>query len=261
MLGERAAQLAGTMSGRRAADAGDRPRADDAPRLLILDEPSLGLSPKFVDIVFAELTALHGEGLTIVMVEQKASRALGVSDSAMSCTWARSRSPTGRRAAVDDKVKRAYLGELPPELEPSASPRRTPDEHHAEASTAAPQAPRAGRARRHPRPRRATFIAGPFCSTQLAEFGAEVIKLELPVVGDAAAQVRHPDADRGDSLPWLQETRNKKSLTLDLRKPEGAELLQAPGPQGRRAGRELPARHAREVGPRLGRRCRKRTAS
>ena len=71
-----------------------------------------------------------------------------------------------------------------------------------------------------------SFLAGPFCSTQLAEFGADVVKLELPVVGDP---LRHFGSitPSGDSLPWLSECRNKKSATLDLRKPEGAELLKA----------------------------------
>lgn len=69
-----------------------------------------------------------------------------------------------------------------------------------------------------------SFLAGPFCSTQLAEFGAEVWKLELPGVGDALRKFGTMTPS-GDSLPWLQETRNKKVATLDLRKPEGAELL------------------------------------
>jgi crotonobetainyl-CoA:carnitine CoA-transferase CaiB-like acyl-CoA transferase len=69
-----------------------------------------------------------------------------------------------------------------------------------------------------------SFLAGPFCSTQLAEFGAEVIKIELPVVGDALRKFG-TITKAGDSLPWLQECRNKKSVTLDLRKPEGAEIL------------------------------------
>ena len=72
----------------------------------------------------------------------------------------------------------------------------------------------------------ASFLAGPFCSTQLAEFGADVIKLELPKVGDALRRFG-TITPSGDSLPWLSECRNKKSATLDLRKPEGAELLKA----------------------------------
>src|SRR5688500_19465750 len=69
-----------------------------------------------------------------------------------------------------------------------------------------------------------SFLAGPFCSTQLAAFGAEVYKLELPGVGDALRKFGTPTPS-GASLPWLQETRNKQVATLDLRKPEGAELL------------------------------------
>jgi succinyl-CoA:(S)-malate CoA-transferase subunit B len=69
-----------------------------------------------------------------------------------------------------------------------------------------------------------TFLAGPFCTTQLAEFGAEVIKIELPNVGDALRKFGTATSC-GDSLPWLSESRNKKCVTLDLRKPEGAELL------------------------------------
>jgi branched-chain amino acid transport system ATP-binding protein len=51
-----------------------------SPNIIMLDEPSLGLSPKFVDIVFEKLLALRGEGLTVIMVEQKASHALSISD-------------------------------------------------------------------------------------------------------------------------------------------------------------------------------------
>ena len=69
-----------------------------------------------------------------------------------------------------------------------------------------------------------SFLAGPFCATQLAEFGAEVIKLELPKVGDALRKFG-TITESGDSLAWLQECRNKKSATLDLRKAAGAELL------------------------------------
>src|SRR4030095_4152475 len=73
-----------------------------------------------------------------------------------------------------------------------------------------------------------SFLAGPFCSTQLAEFGAEVIKIELPKVGDALRKFG-TITKSGDSLSWLQECRNKKSATLDLRKPEGAEILKRLG--------------------------------
>jgi crotonobetainyl-CoA:carnitine CoA-transferase CaiB-like acyl-CoA transferase len=70
----------------------------------------------------------------------------------------------------------------------------------------------------------ATFLAGPFCATQLGEFGAEVIKVELPEVGDPTRRFGSLTAC-GDSLPWLSEARNKKCITLDLRKPDGVALL------------------------------------
>lgn len=71
-----------------------------------------------------------------------------------------------------------------------------------------------------------SFISGPFASVQLAEFGAEVIKVELPGVGDALRRFG-TITPGGDSLPWLSECRNKKSVTIDLRKPDGARLLKA----------------------------------
>jgi crotonobetainyl-CoA:carnitine CoA-transferase CaiB-like acyl-CoA transferase len=70
----------------------------------------------------------------------------------------------------------------------------------------------------------ATFLAGPFCATQLGEFGAEVIKVELPATGDPTRTFGTP-TECGDSLIWLSEARNKKSVTLDLRTSAGAELL------------------------------------
>lgn len=69
-----------------------------------------------------------------------------------------------------------------------------------------------------------SYLAGPFCSTQLAEFGAEVWKVELPKVGDALRRFG-TITENGDSLPWLSECRNKKSITLDMRTAEGARLM------------------------------------
>lgn len=69
-----------------------------------------------------------------------------------------------------------------------------------------------------------SFLAGPFCATQLGEFGADVIKIELPGIGDATRRFGTM-TECGDSLPWLSEGRNKRCVTLDLRKPDGAALL------------------------------------
>jgi ABC-type branched-subunit amino acid transport system ATPase component len=85
-----------------------------SPEIIMLDEPSLGLSPKFVDIVFEKLLSLRGEGMTVVMVEQKASRALGISDRGyvmhlgkVACEG------TAAELLGSDDVKRLFLGEIP----------------------------------------------------------------------------------------------------------------------------------------------------
>ncbi len=70
----------------------------------------------------------------------------------------------------------------------------------------------------------ATFIAGPTCATMLGEFGADVIKVELPGIGCPLRKFG-TITPSGDSLLWLSEGRNKKSLTLDLRKPEGVAVM------------------------------------
>ena len=70
----------------------------------------------------------------------------------------------------------------------------------------------------------ATFIAGPYCATFLAEFGADVVKVELPGTGDPVRKFGTP-TECGDTLVWMSEGRNKRSIELDLRSPEGAETL------------------------------------
>jgi len=70
----------------------------------------------------------------------------------------------------------------------------------------------------------ATFLAGPFCATSMAEFGAEVIKVEHPVVDDPLRNLG-TRVEGGETLMYLSEARNKKAITLDLGVPEGAELF------------------------------------
>lgn len=70
----------------------------------------------------------------------------------------------------------------------------------------------------------ATFVAAPFCGTVLADFGAEVIKVEQPRSGDSLRQFG-TITECGDSLVWLSESRNKKTVTLDLRTAEGAAIF------------------------------------
>ncbi len=70
----------------------------------------------------------------------------------------------------------------------------------------------------------ATIIAAPYCATLLGEFGADVLKLEHPVGGDGLRKFGTP-SQRGDTYTWLSEGRNKRSVTLDLRLPDGVALF------------------------------------
>ncbi|MBV8486735.1 MAG: CoA transferase [Planctomycetaceae bacterium] len=70
----------------------------------------------------------------------------------------------------------------------------------------------------------ATVIAAPYCATILGEFGAEVLKVEHPTGGDICRRFGTPTS-RGDTLTWLSEARNKKSVTIDLHRPEGVDLF------------------------------------
>ncbi|MDE3131215.1 MAG: CoA transferase [Acidobacteriota bacterium] len=69
-----------------------------------------------------------------------------------------------------------------------------------------------------------TYIAGPFCGTLLAEFGAEVIKAELPGIGDPCRRYGSASPVADASYMFLSEGRNKRSISLDLRSPQGADI-------------------------------------
>src|SRR6516225_1193587 len=70
-----------------------------------------------------------------------------------------------------------------------------------------------------------TFLAGPYAASILGEFGAEVLKVEYPIGGDPMRRFGTP-TKRGDAtLAWLSEARNKRSVTIDLRRPKGVELF------------------------------------
>ncbi len=118
VLAQRLKQLAGTMSGGEQQMLAIARALMTSPRIIILDEPSLGLSPKFVDIVFEKLKTLRDEGLTVIMVEQKASRALGVSDLGYVMHLGKV-VYSGRAAELieNENVKRLFLGQVPEELQ------------------------------------------------------------------------------------------------------------------------------------------------
>lgn len=70
-----------------------------------------------------------------------------------------------------------------------------------------------------------TFLAGPHAASIMGEFGAEVLKVEHPIAGDPMRRFGTPTARHDATLAWLSEARNRKSVTLDLRKPRGVELF------------------------------------
>jgi branched-chain amino acid transport system ATP-binding protein len=81
------------------------------PRLLLLDEPSLGLAPQLVDQVFEMIESIHSDGMTVLLVEQNAMRALQVADRAYVIEAGKIRiTGTGDELLRNSEVKRAYLG-------------------------------------------------------------------------------------------------------------------------------------------------------
>ncbi|MGH7307497.1 MAG: ABC transporter ATP-binding protein [Candidatus Rokuibacteriota bacterium] len=110
-LGERPRQLAGTMSGGEQQMLAMGRGLMMRPRMLMLDEPSLGLSPRFVDEVFDKTVAMARAGLTVMLVEQNAARALEISDRGYVLELGRNRfEGTGQGLLDNPEVRRMYLG-------------------------------------------------------------------------------------------------------------------------------------------------------
>jgi branched-chain amino acid transport system ATP-binding protein/neutral amino acid transport system ATP-binding protein len=110
-LGERRRQNVGTMSGgERQMVAMARALMTD-PEVLLLDEPSAGLAPAFVEAIFEKIADVNRAGVTIVMVEQNARRALGMSDRGYVLDVGRNAfEGKGRELLSDDQVAQLYLG-------------------------------------------------------------------------------------------------------------------------------------------------------
>jgi branched-chain amino acid transport system ATP-binding protein len=118
VIGERMRQLAGTMSGGEQQMLAIARSLMTSPTAIILDEPSLGLSPKFVNTVFEKLGELAASGLTVIMVEQKASRALQIADSGyVMHTGQVVYAGPGRELLDNPNVQRLFLGEVPEEID------------------------------------------------------------------------------------------------------------------------------------------------
>lgn len=111
ILAERRYQRAGTMSGGEQQMLAIGRALMTSPRLILLDEPSLGLSPKFVTLIFEKLVEMKRAGHTLMVVEQNAAKALSVADRGYVLELGRNRfEGTGGDLLNNPEVKRLYLG-------------------------------------------------------------------------------------------------------------------------------------------------------
>ena len=111
ILAERRRQKAGTMSGGEQQMVAIGRALMTTPKLVLLDEPSLGLSPKYVSLIFEKLVEMKRAGYTLMLVEQNAAKALSVADRAYVLELGRNRfEGTGRALLANPEVKRLYLG-------------------------------------------------------------------------------------------------------------------------------------------------------
>jgi len=111
ILAERRGQRAGTLSGGEQQMVAIGRALMTHPKLILLDEPSLGLSPKFVSLIFETLVQMKGAGYTLMVVEQNAAKALAVADRGYVLELGRNRfEGTGAALLADPDVKRLYLG-------------------------------------------------------------------------------------------------------------------------------------------------------
>jgi branched-chain amino acid transport system ATP-binding protein len=111
ILKERSRQAAGTLSGGEQQMLALARGLMALPRLLILDEPSLGLAPLVVKEIFAAVEGIRREGVTVLLVEQNVPQALAISDRAFVIEDGRiAVSGTGRELLNDDRIQRVYLG-------------------------------------------------------------------------------------------------------------------------------------------------------
>jgi branched-chain amino acid transport system ATP-binding protein len=111
ILGERREQIAGTLSGGEQQMLAISRALMAAPKLILFDEPSLGLAPKIVEQIFEIVTEVRASGVTVVMVEQNAYAALALCDRAYVLeSGAVTLSGPGRELLENPKVRAAYLG-------------------------------------------------------------------------------------------------------------------------------------------------------
>ncbi len=111
ILEERKRQLAGSLSGGEQQMVAIGRALMTTPKLILLDEPSLGLSPKFVTLIYDKLSEMKRAGYTMMVVEQNAAKALSVTDRGYVLELGQNRfEGTGQALLHDPEVKRLYLG-------------------------------------------------------------------------------------------------------------------------------------------------------
>ncbi len=112
VLGERSTQAAGTLSGGEQQMLAMGRAMMSRPRLLMLDEPSMGLSPIMMERIFSTIRTLKDQGTTILLVEQNAQAALSLADYGYVIETGEIRlSDEGQKLLHNDEVRKAYLGE------------------------------------------------------------------------------------------------------------------------------------------------------
>ena len=110
-LKERRKQVAGTLSGGEQQMLAMGRALMSSPKLLMLDEPSMGLAPILVDQIFNIIKSLHAAGKTVLLGEQNASKALDIADRAYVLETGKiTLSGTGKELQQSDEVRKAYLG-------------------------------------------------------------------------------------------------------------------------------------------------------
>ena len=110
-LKERRKQLAGTLSGGEQQMLAVGRALMSNPSILLMDEPSMGLSPLLIREIFSIIKAVHEQGITVLLVEQNAKMALSIADRAYVLETGRiSMTGTGQELLNNENVKKAYLG-------------------------------------------------------------------------------------------------------------------------------------------------------
>ena len=111
ILGERKNQIAGTLSGGEQQMLAMSRALMSSPKLLLLDEPSMGLSPLYVNTIFDMIKTVNKLGTTVLLVEQNAKKALSIADRAYVLEIGKMvKTGTGAELLEDEDIRRAYLG-------------------------------------------------------------------------------------------------------------------------------------------------------